>query len=119
MTEAAHAVNCYVCPRSHKTWTWNRDPGVTPFLLGCQTPGCTELAQSSFYRVIQVRRGPWAWVRPTPEELEGYARHFADHCAHHDLDARETWPPITEHLREGGLLLARLAPDGTVAGWKE
>lgn len=92
--EAAGLINIYICSLGHKTVTINCDDGVTPFLIKCRGnwPGeCSEMAQSSMYRVSQGLHLPqWCWYSPNEEEIKDVVAENLD------------------HVKRGGLLLRRL-----------
>ena len=80
-------LNIYTCREcgSHIV-TKDVDDGVTPFLVGCKSPGCKGLMQSSMYRVFdQAMKHSWEWYKPN--SLAG-------------LSGSER-----EHVRMGGLLM--------------
>lgn len=92
MTEAAGAVNVYVCRTCKgRIVTKNRQEGTTPFMTGCHaTPDCKGTMQSMGYRVNQDEVPTHEWFRPvTTGERRRWLRD----------------PGTAEHVRMGGLVL--------------
>lgn len=87
--------NAYECDECH-AWivTIDRDPGVTPFGIGCGNCG-GGMAYSKFYRVAAWLTPSHEWYRP--ETLDG-------------ID-----PVYHEHLRKGGIILRPIP--GTSGRW--
>lgn len=84
--------NAYVCQQfGHLTVTVDRDEGVTPFMIGCETKGCTGDAFSTFYKPpLSAGEPTHEWYRPSP-----------DACA--TLDEATVY-----HVQQGGLLLRKI-----------
>lgn len=81
-------VNAYDCKNGHTTWTIHKDHGVTPFLIRCRA-GCSEMAQSRFYRVPDRHPTPThEWYRWTKAQARRKERRF---------------PGSLRHWRQGGL----------------
>ncbi|MCU0732159.1 MAG: hypothetical protein MUE84_11330 [Hyphomonas sp.] len=82
--------NIYTCEKcgSHVV-TWDRDEGVTPFLIRCEAIGCGSMMQSSMYRVFDQRMRPAKeWYRPTAIEAATMDAGMQDHIARGGLALR-------------------------------
>ncbi|CRK59051.1 hypothetical protein [Alloactinosynnema sp. L-07] len=86
MPEPKGAINAYLCPNGHATWTRNRDEGTTPAFIPCPA-FCGADARSAWYRVPQDSDAHCAheWYRPT--------------------DLTTLTPGERDHVDRGGLLL--------------
>lgn len=75
--------------------TVDREPGVTPFMVGCGN--CGAMAKSKFYRVQAYLEPTHEWYRPeTLAGLKGGVR---------------------EHVENGGLLLRQIGGGDQKVGW--
>lgn len=82
--------NRYTCQEcGFQFVTVDKDPGTTPFMCGCQKPGCKGTAQSEFYRVDQSLPATHEWYRAS------------------DVEARGMKPHVRQHHDMGGLLLRK------------
>lgn len=58
--------NVYVCATcGHCTVTIDRDDGTTPFKTGCTKEGCTGIATSRLYQVLEPLKPTHEWYRIT------------------------------------------------------
>lgn len=63
------SINVYTCKKcGHQTITIDREEGVTPFIIGCDS--CKGESYSSFYRCSQGLTPTHEWFKPTIEELK-------------------------------------------------
>lgn len=85
--------NLYQCTTClHIVCTVDRDQGVTPFMIRCQSDtGCKGSMQSGFYIAHPMMRPTIEWYRP--DTLEGLDR----------------WD--IEHIERGGLLMRPIPED--------
>lgn len=82
--------NRYTCQScGHQYVTVDKDDGTTPFMSGCQKPGCKGMAQSEFYRVDQSLPATHEWYRAS------------------DSEARGMKPGSRQHHDQGGLFLRK------------
>lgn len=81
--------NVYTCPAGHRTWTVDRDEGVTPFMMGCCRRGCALDAVSGCYRQKRLpdERVTHEWFKPSPEAV------------------KRLHPAERDHVERGGLVL--------------
>lgn len=94
--------NIYTCDRCHgHVVTWDRDDGVTPFMITCRAgDGCRGMMTSSMYRVFdQTMRPGFEWYRPA--SAAGLAA------------------AVRDHVERGGLLLRPFDGDNPPAAERD
>lgn len=101
------AVNVYTCKNGHRTWTIDRDHGVTPFMIPCQHRTsltkaslkgkhfqCNGLAESAMYR---VHAG-----------YESFATHEYYRPSYDYIRDQISSLQMLEHIKNGGLCFRRI-----------
>lgn len=104
-------INVYICKDNHQTVTIDRDEGVTPFIIRCQT--CILSAKSSGYKCDQNQIPILEWIKPEndkhlreivqaiaeadpmytmPNEIEQLYKLYKDHCDKGSLISRRIEP---------------------------
>jgi hypothetical protein len=85
-------INVYSCAAGHLTVTVDVDEGVTPFMMGCKTPGCNHDTTSSFYprgpKPPHIPEPQWEWFKPTAKQLRKMDEGMRQHCEMGGLDLR-------------------------------
>lgn len=77
---------CYNC--GHKLYTYYKDKGVTPFIIGC--PKCPDLMRhTKTVRATAPGIKPIPWFRPTFKQMFKLS------------------PGMIEHVLQGGLILKK------------
>lgn len=104
----AGKINVYNCCHGHRTVTIDTDDAVTPFMIGCRSPGCSAMAQSSFYRVDQKQRPDFEFTMDGPSPTPARSLTAADVVALTGgrITPRQEPPPST-----GSLKLRRVKPE--------
>ena len=88
--------NAYECDEcSSYIVTVDREPGVTPFMVGCGN--CEGKAKSKFYRIAEWMEPTHEWFRP--ETLDGLS------------------PWSIDHVKNGGLMLRQIGGGDAQTGW--
>ncbi len=100
MSEAAGAVNFYTCQVcGGQIITRNKDDGTTPFMIDCEaSKDCDGFMYSGFYKIDQHSEATFEWYRP---KTAGERKKLDN-------------PDVAEHVRQGGLLLRRIADGRSV-----
>jgi hypothetical protein len=104
MAEAGK-INAYTCDEcARKTFTIDRDDGVTPFMIRCVH--CGARAMSAFYRVAQTYKPSHEWYRPNDTEITAMA-------AYPELAS------TVQHIKDGGLVLRQIGGPLWLDSWLE
>ena len=91
MTNLEEKRNAYVCNQCRKhIVTVDRDPGTTPFMLGCRaTPQCPGMMRSEFYcgpLVMSEEKPTFEWRKPTDQEYDAASPGMKEHFDRGGLD---------------------------------
>lgn len=100
-------VNVYTCKNGHRTWTIDRDNGVTPFMIQCEQNisltkaslkgpqiRCKAVATSAMYRVHSG--------------YESFATHEFYRPSYAYIVDQISSPPMLEHIANGGLCFRKI-----------
>lgn len=75
--------NVYICEKCRYAGvTIDRDPGVTPVIIGCLSrKKCDGRAYSTMYRAPTNLEPVAEWYRPSDEEIAGKSQSVKDHVS--------------------------------------
>lgn len=98
--EPVGRINLYKCKKcGEKHVTFNRDDGVTPFMISCRRTNCDGMAESSFYRADQSLTPMWEWYKPNDEELDSLSPEWRDHIEMGGLKLRAIGEKWNQNIR--------------------
>jgi len=89
--ETKGQINIYTCDTCRgEIVTINRNEGVTPAFLSCNTTrSCPGTMASQWYHVPQDLTPDWEWFMPDRKEWRNYSRAMVKHFQMGGLDLRK------------------------------
>ena len=104
----AFMVMTYECKAGHQFEIWNSRDGVTPFGVGCRTPGCSAPAthvnwpRDRYEPNHQLKPGDWFFRDGTPEEARAIVRRRLEQARGTEWERPESeWDDVIKGVTEG------------------